>query len=703
MSGFNAINQFGTLTVNGKKLTFEDFDKNKDGEVSVQEYNSLLKEVKLDSVDLSNVDSNGDKAISKDEFSIWEQKTLMQDAVNALATKISSDFAGKSQYLEELTNQLKTLINDYALTFIGDISTLAEEFKKELPEKYEQIKQNVLANDPSTISAEVIFEFSQTLAVQYANQDVPASFLTRIISELNKESTRFLQNYAGANLRYDLQTHLEEFLNTSEANSMEGAIALLQENINALGVKDIDAIKEQVKTLLQTAIEKGVTLNLCGSNILTEAAIITTLKRFSTAEELLSALNMALSGLNTKPRLEAILAEEQEKEAAAAEQAFLDVESSEYQINTAIIDYTKLDPRYFNDGDIYHKSKNTAKQDAYNEGFKLLTDDGLKSQVKGQIEAMLQAKGIPFERIANIFENIYNKSAEETLRQDGMITGRHKTWFRKAIGQIDVKTMYDTFLTKFNANISKAIDKMNASIKDFDTIDLDYNALDANGVAENGEDFSALYASGNKVTVKKKGADYYVGIANRLIENMKQQMLIKAQNMCIANGVEFDKSIFETIFNNAKIKAINSAVTGTAGKGASAGGVTGASVGAAAGITGGVAALTASTVTGTTTTMLGVAVGASTVPVVGWVAAGVLAVSAALIAIFATGKASTSTLDTQTLVDTFTESFVEDYTKWVNEGGSIAPEVETSVETETNTESDTNSEDDPNKKEQEEI
>jgi len=562
MSGFNSIHQFGTLIVNGKKLTFEDLDKDKNGEISLQEYNSLLKEVKLDSVDISNIDNNEDKVISKEEFSIWEQKTLMQEAINSLSPQITNDFGGKSQYLEELTNQLKNLINDYAATFYGDISTMAEEFKKELPDKYEQIKKNILANDPSTISAEVIFELSQKLIFQYSGQDVPASFLTRITTELNKEATRFIQNYKNDDLRYDLQTHLEEFLNTSEAETLAPAITIFQENINSLN-EDFEAIKEQAKVLLQTAIEKGITLNIGGRNILTETAITNTLKQFKTSEELLNSINIALSELNTKPRIESILVEEQEKEAIAAEQAFLDIDSSEYQINTAIIDYTKLDPRYFNDGDIYHKSKNTAKQDAYNEGFKLLTDDGLKSQVKAQIEAMLQAKGIPFERIAHIFENVYNKSAEETLRQDGMITGRHKTWFRKAIGQIDVKTMYDTFLTKFNANISKAIDDMNASIKDFDTIDLDYSALDTNDVAENGEDFSALYASGNKVTVKAKGADYYVNIANNLIENLKQQMLTKAQNMCKANGVEFDSSIFETIFNDAKNKGIAAGVSGT--------------------------------------------------------------------------------------------------------------------------------------------
>ena len=37
MSGFSGINQFGSLYVNGQKLTFEDFDKDKNGEISQEE------------------------------------------------------------------------------------------------------------------------------------------------------------------------------------------------------------------------------------------------------------------------------------------------------------------------------------------------------------------------------------------------------------------------------------------------------------------------------------------------------------------------------------------------------------------------------------------------------------------------------------------------------------------------------------------
>ena len=48
-----------------------------------------------------------------------------------------------------------------------------------------------------------------------------------------------------------------------------------------------------------------------------------------------------------------------------------------------------------------------------------------------------------------------------------------------------------------------------------------------------------------------------------MIDNMKSQMLKKAKAMCDANGIEFDNSAFNSIFNNAKSTAVNQAVSGS--------------------------------------------------------------------------------------------------------------------------------------------
>lgn len=92
MSGFNGINQFGSLTVNGQKLKFEDFDIDKNGDVTQKEYNELLKKVELDSVEFSTVDKNQDNVISEDELAIYDQKSQMQDDINNMSKTISLDF-----------------------------------------------------------------------------------------------------------------------------------------------------------------------------------------------------------------------------------------------------------------------------------------------------------------------------------------------------------------------------------------------------------------------------------------------------------------------------------------------------------------------------------------------------------------------------------------------------------------------------------
>ena len=128
MDKFISLNTFGNLTVNGQKFKFENFDKDKNGVISESEYNEALKTAKLDVVELSQIDVNGNKNISESEFGIWEQKILMQDALNGLTPQISKDFSAKSQYFEKLTEDLKNLVNDYAKTFQGNVSDMANSF-----------------------------------------------------------------------------------------------------------------------------------------------------------------------------------------------------------------------------------------------------------------------------------------------------------------------------------------------------------------------------------------------------------------------------------------------------------------------------------------------------------------------------------------------------------------------------------------------
>ena len=164
MSGFSGINQFGSLTTsNGTKIDYkylvEKYDADGNGEISKDEFNTALKEEKLDKIDIAKINTNGDETIDEDEMAVYEQKYKMQEAVNTKSKEITRDFIGsKSQYIAQVTLELTNYITEFAETYQGDISKMAEEFTAQLPTKYVQIKADVLKNDPSTIKSNVLEE-----------------------------------------------------------------------------------------------------------------------------------------------------------------------------------------------------------------------------------------------------------------------------------------------------------------------------------------------------------------------------------------------------------------------------------------------------------------------------------------------------------------------------------------------------------------
>ena len=678
MSGFSGINQFGSLTTqSGQRLTFKDFDKDGDGKITQEEYDTVMNEMKLDSVELSSVDKNGDKEISEDEFAQWEQKTQMQTAVNDMAGTISKDFAGKTQYLAEVTTALKEYIEEFAASYTGDISGMAEAFKAALPAKYEEIKSNAVSNDPDTVKSNVLDEIYTDLTAptvdsrEESGESMPAATAKRIAKELEAEADKFIKAYKGDNLQTDLKAHLEEYMNKSDAEKLKDAADAFNTGANSFGAMidngaDLKQLKEYAKEFLLAALDKGVTVKLGGTTIKTEAAITTALKKFSDGDELKAAMEEVIAGLNTETLKNTLIKEEEIKAQEAADKAFTDIKGDAYKVDPSLIDYSSIDG-YFNNGEIYERGKGWggSRDKAYAKGQEVLNNSNLKSQMKAQIESMLEAKGIPFEKIETVFENIYNQSVQDTLNAEGMITGRGARGLsKKGKAYINIKNMVDSFVNTFNTNIAKAIDEMNASDKDMDTIDLDYTQAgkDENGnpITQDGVDISTLYASGKTLTTKKKGEDYYVSLAEKMIDNMKSQLLKKAKAMCDANGVTFDNKVFDTMFNNAKSIAINKGVTGVNAEGASVsfGGI---AAGTGAGVAGGVAhaaitvaAAKAGGLAGSFGGPAGIAIGAGIGAIVGGIAS-----------LFGSGNHSSCTLDTKTLLDTLTNEFKTNYTAWV--------------------------------------
>lgn len=694
MSGFSGINQFGSLTTsNGTKIDYkylvEKYDADGNGEISKDEFNTALKEEKLDKIDIAKINTNGDETIDEDEMAIYEQKYKMQEAVNAKSKEITRDFIGsKSQYIAQVTLELTNYITEFAESYQGDISKMAEEFTAKLPTKYAQIKADVLKNDPSSIKSNVLEEVLADIKIATETragetETISDTAQSKIAKALDNEATKYMKANPKCTAE-ELKAHLEEFMNKSDAEKLADVAADYRANAESLGWVDsgeLSALKEFAKDFLTQAVNQGVTVKLGGKNIATTNAITSALKGYSDGETLKKDMETAIANLSTVKKKDAIIAQDKADQAAAAEKNFTNIKGDAYKVNAGLIDYSKIDSRYYNGGEIYQRGKgwSGSRDKAYDEGYSVLTSDNMKSQIKSQIETMLKEQGIDFDKIATVFENVYNQTAQDVLNSDGMITGRGaRGMSSKGKAHIDVKTMVDNFITTFNTNIAKAIDEMNTSNKDMDIIDLDYSQAgkDENGNAitdeTTGTDLSTLYASGKTITTRKHGADYYVSIAEKMVDRMKSQMLTKAQAMCSANGIKFDNSAFQSMFNNAKQIAVNAAVVGMDSDGKSFGGVatstggaaaTGAVAMAGAGYVGATAAgvtLGATTFAGAVAEVAAVATGP-----VGWAVGGVVALGAAL-GFIGSGHHSESTLNTRTLLDTFAENFKQNYSNWVD-------------------------------------
>lgn len=669
MDGFSKITQFGTLTVKGKTLTFDDFDKDKNGKISEDEYNTVLKEMKLDSVELSTVDKNKDNTISKEEFSLWEQKIAMQDIVNGMSYTFSKDFSGKTEFLPALSDALRNYINEYAQNYIGDKSSMVDDFKEALPKQYEIIKKEVLADTPEVIIENTLETLTNTLVntTTSSGETITETGAKNIAAKLKDVAETFAKNYSGNNLSNDLMEYLQNYLNQSDTEKLQDSANSLKEKMNSIedleSNNGLEQLKEYARQFLMSAIKAGSTLEFGGYKLQTKTTVTKALDNFKSGSELKTALEELIANLSTIKLIDNLALEEKEKAEAEAEKAFTSLSGANFMVQASTINYTDIEG-YASDTTITVKGKSGHEQNIKNAFKERIDNSSLKEQMKKQITDMLIEKGIKPSKIDNIFENVYNATMSETL---GEVTSSktNKKWLnknKKYTSDQNVKTVVDNFINKFNTNIASAIDTMNASPYDMDTIDLDYTQA---GKTESGEaikdeatgtDVSQLYASGEVISTKKRGADYYTTLANQMIDNMKNQMLSKAKSMCKANGVKFDEKIFSTIFDNAKSTATNAGVCGIDAQGVSFGTTSAITSYAGYGVGTGIgAAISASASAGSILGPLGTAIGAAGGFVVG-----------GLLGLIGSKQHSISYLNTRTLLDTFTKEFKTNYTNWID-------------------------------------
>lgn len=682
-NGFTGINAFGNLTKINYKELIEKYDADKNGELSTEELQTALKEENItDKIDISTIDTNADNKIDESEMAIYEQKYQMQQAVNDMAKTITQDFSGdKSKYLETVTTDLKNYITDFANQYLkdhpNDISGMAEAFKEALPAKYDAIKKVVLANDPSTFKSAVLDNVLAELNPEYSPavdgttaKGISDTAQKKIGQVLEKEMNAYIKAHPECT-QSELEEHLNKFLNETDAKKMESAVNTFNTQAGAFGnyidADELTQLKDYVKEFLTEALNNGVTVKLGGKNIATAAAITSALKGYTDGETLLQAMQEAIAGLSTVSLKDQIIAADEAEQAKKANENFKNIKGEAYKVDASVIDYSGVSG-YYDNSKITTKGKSGHNENIRDDARARIENGNLKAQMKAQITSMLEKNGISADKIDNIFENVYNDALNETLNGIGSTKTNH-AWLnkkKKYESNVGMQEIVTNFINTFNTKIAAAIDEMNKSDSDFDTIDLDFTQAGKVQAGEegtegetvtddNGNDLSALYASGKSVTTFKKGADYYDSIADKMIERMKSQMLTKTKNMCTANGVKFDESVFNTIFNNAKETAKKAGVSGVASNGMKYGGLAagtgaGAAIGAGAAVPSG---------------LIAAVVGGSAAGPIGWGAGIVAALGLGIAAIIGKGQHSSSTLNTRTLLDTFLEQFKTNYTDWV--------------------------------------
>lgn len=598
MYEFSGINRFGSLTTqNGVKLDYktlvEKYDEDGDSKISLAEFRNAVYEEKLDKVDLSTVNSGQDNEITEDEMAVYEQKYQMQEAVNAMKSQITKDFSGGSrpQYFSSLTRELTNYITEFADNYSkenADVSGMAEAFKTALPTKYAEIKKNILKDDPSLFRSKVLDNMVQDFINKKLSKSTESESTKNLMKAkyamaIDIESNKFIKANPNC-MENELLAHLRDFANQIDADKMKDAANTFKSNADSLGVyidsEEINKLKEYAKEFLTQALDNNVTINLGGKNITRSASgkdnIDSVLKTYTNGDKLKADMEAAIANLSKVTKTEAIMdqvkAEQEEakkKEAEAEDKRFRQIDGSAYQINTGLIDYSQIDRRYDDGGNIiiWGRYGNNGVYDcAYNLLCANRSNDSLKAQYKAQIETILNKKGVSFDKVASIFENVYTQTATQVLNSEGMIT-----FDSYGKGCVNVQKLFDTFATTFNTNIENTINQLNgndkdAVVDDFNVDDLDYSLIgkDENGESiideATGKDLSTLYESGETITANKAGANYYNLTADRLIEQMKSQMVKKAYNMCKSVGIEFDAKSFKTLFNSAKSTAIQAGV-----------------------------------------------------------------------------------------------------------------------------------------------
>ena len=575
MTDFSGVNQFGSITTqNGYKLSFKDLDVNGDGEVTESEFKSVMETVETDSVELSTGNTTEEEQTLTDEQVLdYEIDAGIQQSLNDLMGQISVDFTGTNADLgNEMIAALKEFAETFKAEYTGDVSLMLEEFKAQLPEKYEELKAELLPDDQSSIKSEVLESVLANIQGSSSISSLTADTAKSVIQTLGKKletlADKFISNYTGDNLEEDLTNYLTSKLSASDAEKMSDAVNKYRNIYNNLGVYvdsgEFNTLKDSVREFFGEALSNGLTLRMNGVNVASEAAIETLLKKYTDAESLNADMEALIDSLSTDTMLQSVVAEKQAEQTQKAESAFQNLTGEDVKVDTSLsgIDYSQI-PGYYENATIKSRRRGAKGLAQAQDEARNLLETTLKDQLKTQLTEKLEAKGVPFEKMETVFETAFNQACSNAV--GNCVNPRSNFFFNFSKSTYNVQDLVNTFTTQFNEIISTTIDEMNASNTDMDIQDIDYTQAitDDNGNV-NPLLQDALETGTTLATrVSRRNADQYEELANDMINKLKSTMLAKSMAMCEANGIEFDNEAFNNVFSNAQTIAVTGSTSET--------------------------------------------------------------------------------------------------------------------------------------------
>ena len=607
------LNVFGSLTTSaGKKLDFKDFDTNNDGIITAEEYDAVVKEQQLDTVSFATVNTNTNDDITATEFETWQTKLSLQDELKKLLEDHKADFDQYPSCYTDVAIGLRKFMQSYDLTTIPK-ENIIEDFKTKLEAEYKNLYESAYNNSPEVIADKkgasidnVIERILEEQATTFQLNDEEKEIFFQKLGDILSGYAEVYPEEFVVGKETEWETALKEnlykrldgadkgFIITEELDSKFKTFQDIYDSLgNYVTKSEMAKLKLAAIEVVKNILKQGGLVQLNGKNMTSESIITSTIENdFASADKLYEAI-IALkpkSAENTEGGSDTLIAslvketkdaiidkiykEEQEElaklEAIKGYDLAINLTYGDFDFSTIdgyntekTIKFEEKSRRKLNPHQALINAKEKAKE----------TLEQLRETYKNKMMQICDEKGLDFSVIEKMFNKAFDNAITETLNgyvnETQVGTQRATIWSwgdnsinRSSKAEYNVKELVDGFMANFNTKMAEIYDTKKESKTDLDLEDIGYNldGLDP--------EVQEALVTGKGLVWKGRASglrgDAETGIATeqaeKLVEALKETIKEHAIAMCQANGIEFNETDFNNLYNSVSEIAIDKSV-----------------------------------------------------------------------------------------------------------------------------------------------